>query len=530
MHSIGRGRALQILLAAKNRPGTQQASAHCNFTTLTNTRIGVLQEHPPVISDPSTDIISLAGVENDLSIHASHNTSEIGVSQRADPSSNTSRIGVLQEYTPVISDPFTDIISGLGVENDLAIHASHTASQIGVSKRVDPLTHNISHTDTHSLTLTRVHPGGGIYAPETIASRVRRLSPTAPPATNTQITKSHIHAISKSSGMYSQAAFGGYNGPTKINISDSLIAPTHFHGLSSESPEDFLEHFQRYSDFKQLPKPQAAQLFGMLLRGSAGRWFVVLGDGIKTDYDLLIEAFKRSYFKQEETNWLLAKSLWSETQGTNETVLDFVSRIKRLAHQLKATDEQINHAVVAGLQPHLRLAVLQTGQVSLEQTIRFARIAESNGPPQHDSSATNSLLETIRQQNEIAKEQSRQISNLTSKLADLANNTQVSAGVESYERNNAREDGRTRAWSPRRPELKITPQRVQRENYVRREAGERPRPLFQRGTERSRNPCGNCGRMHQIGECKAKGVTCYNCQKLNHLARFCRSARQNSSQ
>jgi Retrotransposon gag protein len=87
---------------------------------------------------------------------------------------------------------------------------------------------------------------------------------------------------------------------------------------------------------------------------------VVLTDQIKTDYDQLIAAFKRSYFKQPETSWALAKSLWSETPAPNETVLDFVSRIKKLAHQLKEDDEQINHAVLAGLQPHLRLAVLKT--------------------------------------------------------------------------------------------------------------------------------------------------------------------------
>jgi Retrotransposon gag protein len=77
----------------------------------------------------------------------------------------------------------------------------------------------------------------------------------------------------------------------------------------------------------------------------------------KTDYDQLIAAFKRSYFKQPETIWALAKSLWSETQALNETVLDFVSRIKKLAHQLKADNEQINHAVQAGLQPHLRFKI-----------------------------------------------------------------------------------------------------------------------------------------------------------------------------
>jgi hypothetical protein len=66
-------------------------------------------------------------------------------------------------------------------------------------------------------------------------------------------------------------AYGGQLAQ-KINISDTVITLVHFYGLSSESPEDFLEHFQRYSDFKQLQKPQAAQLFGMLLRGCAGRW------------------------------------------------------------------------------------------------------------------------------------------------------------------------------------------------------------------------------------------------------------------
>jgi hypothetical protein len=88
------------------------------------------------------------------------------------------------------------------------------------------------------------------------------------PSIKTQADRSTHTGSVTSNTMY--PAYGGQLGQ-KINISDTLIAPTHFYGLSSESPEDFSEHFQRYSDFKQLQKPQAAQLFGMLIRGCAGR-------------------------------------------------------------------------------------------------------------------------------------------------------------------------------------------------------------------------------------------------------------------
>ena len=532
LKSTGRGRALEILVAALQRPGKQQA-----FTTYTHT--SQAQHRPQVgVSQPQLSLYGLStartlqsAAEIDPFVHRTHTTSLVGVNRTQKPQEQTD----VEFLTRQIPARLLQEVRSF----DLPIHAARKAAAV---ERAKSPTH--AYPDIQSLFSV---PGGAVAAPEHAVSRVQTPSlnssqgncdlshkPDERRVNKAPQAETQAHSITYtgsniSSMTYSQSAFGGFHGPAKINISDTLIAPTHFYGLSTESSEDFLEHFQRYSDFKQLQKRQAAQLFGMLLRGAAGRWYMVLTDAIKNDYDLLIEAFKRSYFKQPETEWLLAKNLWSQVQSPNETVLDFVSRIKRLAHELKADDVQINHAVVAGLQPHLRLAVLQTGQSSLEQTIRFARIAESNGPPSHDPNAANSLLETIKQQNEIAKEQSRQISELTSKLSTLASNTQVAAGVESYEKSDSRDEGRTRAWSPRRPEPKNTPQRVQRENYIRRQEGERPRPLFHSRSDRPRNPCGSCGRTHPPAECKAKGVTCYNCHKLNHLARFCRSARPNPS-
>lgn len=38
-----------------------------------------------------------------------------------------------------------------------------------------------------------------------------------------------------------------------------------------------------------------------------------------------------------------------------------------------------------------------------------------------------------------------------------------------------------------------------------------------------REECGNCGEVHADGECRAKGKSCFNCGKPNHLAKVCRS-------
>jgi hypothetical protein len=75
----------------------------------------------------------------------------------------------------------------------------------------------------------------------------------------------------------------------------------------------------------------------------------------------------------------------------------------------------------------------------------------------------------------------------------------------------------------RRRWLKPTPQNMQRMNYAQRAAA---REGGQPETEAAKTTCGNCGRAHQQGGCRAGGQTCLRCGKTGHFARVCRSARQ----
>jgi hypothetical protein len=64
--------------------------------------------------------------------------------------------------------------------------------------------------------------------------------------------------------MTSNSAFAFGQAAPKVNISDTLIAPTHFFGWSNENAEEFFEHFSRYAQFKQLFDQQAVQLLGIV--------------------------------------------------------------------------------------------------------------------------------------------------------------------------------------------------------------------------------------------------------------------------
>ena len=63
----------------------------------------------------------------------------------------------------------------------------------------------------------------------------------------------------------------------------------------SDSPIDWLQYFQRYVAFKQLPDATALPLLALLMRGPANTWFTTLSDQVQNNYDQLLAAFHAKY-------------------------------------------------------------------------------------------------------------------------------------------------------------------------------------------------------------------------------------------
>jgi len=130
----------------------------------------------------------------------------------------------------------------------------------------------------------------------------------------------------------------------------------------------------------------------------------------------LLSAFKERYFRAPELQFAEAASLFSEPQKLNETVMDFVTRLKKVAIRLNISDEMLHHAVIHGLKPAIKASVLTKGVTTLEQTVKTAKISETAlgvDPLQ------NMLIDALTRNASLADIQTAQISDLVVKVNAL---------------------------------------------------------------------------------------------------------------
>ena len=353
----------------------------------------------------------------------------------------------------------------------------------------------------------------------------------------------------------------------QTHVNDTLIAPQPFTADASSptAAEDWLAHFQRYANFKKLTTQQQIDLFSLLLRGAPAQWYSTLSNAVTRDWHQLVAEFKSAYFPNANLLWCDSQKLLSMQQQPNESVTAFVARVKHQSRRLHITAQTLHHAVLSGLRPSLRqFVVTQGGLIDLPTAIEVALRAESN---QASDPMTSLLMDSVEAQSKVTESQNQRIEELTQKLRTLETKQGVRETAAAVDHGRPRNDysdreddadrGRSsRRYSDRkssrryppsdeddyshsrersrdsqpkeRREYKQTPQRIQKQNYVRQQSGERPTAFDPRRslTPTPRNPCGNCGYHHERGACRAKNLSCRSCSKIGHIAKMCRSAKR----
>ena len=366
--------------------------------------------------------------------------------------------------------------------------------------------------------------------------------------------------------------------PTQTAVSDTIMAPECFLGQKGDDGEFFVDSFEDYSSYKRLQGDDKRRVFGRFLKGQAREWYQTLGPDQLASYDSLLNAFKERYFRAPEVKFVEAASLWSEPQKLTETVMDFVTRLKKIAMRLNISDEMLHHALIHGLKPSIKASVLTKGVTTLDQTVKAAKIAETAlgvDPLQ------NMLIEALTRNASLADKQTAQITDLTARVAALTtgapaplqqqlplpqqayyyepmmygqppgptilsvdNDDQtpdgppVTTGQRNSVGNGSGQTYQQRQQGGYRPrQSRPTPQNIQRANYARQQQRQQPpadRNFNDRRQVRFNEPppdggeaCRNCLRHHREGEvCYAATEDCRRCGKRGHYARCCRSARR----
>ncbi|CAG2191423.1 unnamed protein product [Mytilus edulis] len=158
-----------------------------------------------------------------------------------------------------------------------------------------------------------------------------------------------------------------------IFIMSSILKIEKFKGVNTQNPETWLTNFNQYCSFYDLSKKKSAESFPFHLEGHAKIWYDTVSDSKKQHFDFLIAAFKDRF---KDKQHLLDITIIQTHQGRNESVLEFLSRLLKLATNRNISDDILLAVAMNGLKADLKTIVMTKEPKNIEEFRHAANLAE----------------------------------------------------------------------------------------------------------------------------------------------------------
>jgi len=274
--------------------------------------------------------------------------------------------------------------------------------------------------------------------------------------------------------------------------------------------------------------------------------------------DLFLERFRRP----DDARWQDISALYDHRQGTSETTEQYVNDMLKRGEAANATEEQIRFAVLHGLRDNIKNVVLQHEKSDLQQIVKWGITAEmiSDKASSEITNAVERLEKMMAKMNVTSLAASENpggvAQNFSEQVLPLVQNHNM-AGTVSFGRPTQNQTefeyygppfqnyifrgrgrggrgARGRPWSSPRQGTNVANYGSQQASYAQSFSQPFAPQQYQYSqhyqvpqqyqySQNSGHACSNCGRIHGQGQCKAYGLRCYGCGKLNHFRRCCRS-------
>jgi hypothetical protein len=302
-------------------------------------------------------------------------------------------------------------------------------------------------------------------------------------------------------------------------LPEASLAPKTFGGstLEIDNAERWLRYLNQYVQYKNLRDDEALTLFKLLLTDQAQDWLYALPEDQADSFHRLQVAFTSRYTSNPLQRYQKASHMWSRMQQDNESVDSYFTSIMSAANQIKLRDEQqLCFCLIRGLKSQICLHVLQNNHDTVENIRHSAKVAEI---------ASAGVVDEGKAVAELAKTFTLLVDKLTAKeTATPPPTAPVVAAVTSGRGGNDRQQDRQRYTSTYNRRGQNNRQPSQPRQQYQRQFGYQSQD--RRTPGQGPAPCGNCLNFHEANRCPAFAQTCYNCNRLNHFARACRSRPQ----
>ena len=333
--------------------------------------------------------------------------------------------------------------------------------------------------------------------------------------------------------------------PTVATAQTNMATPQRLHvtcgkfdPVVNEDPHMFWQLFIKFVTLLNLTERQMLDYLPFYLEGVAKEWFFQLPETIKSNLTRVKEAFLERFSPNTPFNL----EVWELNQGENETVENFIHRVKRSARNSQIPEDFLMARTMRGLKKEIGAIVmpqrptdmedLRQKGITAEITINIMKSKPDTSPketaayamyaPMMDMAssmnaaiaAMNSLKEDLKRDRNLPYHQERQqyhgnqtVNNQSwyQQPPQEISARQVPPPDYFHGQPQIPQQGPPQGFHPRFPQ----------------NAAQRP-PASQDQGNRPRRPCFQCGK-HNCNKrfCIAKNHICMHCKRRGHFDAFC---------
>jgi hypothetical protein len=154
------------------------------------------------------------------------------------------------------------------------------------------------------------------------------------------------------------------------------MSPPLFSGLTSEDAQIWYNNLLDFIEYKTVPNEKKLSLFKLRLGDYARDWLTSLPDDQKDSFEHLSAAFLARFRPKEMEKFRYAKELFNDRQAADETVDQFITKLRKKAAVVGIDPAMQVFACINGLIPSISAYVLEHKHDSLEEILKHARVAE----------------------------------------------------------------------------------------------------------------------------------------------------------
>ena len=312
-----------------------------------------------------------------------------------------------------------------------------------------------------------------------------------------------------------------------IFVDPGLPGPGSFFGDDSQDPRDWWNTFQSWSNIKHFTERTQLDVFPMLMKVTALRWY----NTMPTSDKQTLTDLKTAFFDRFETSdvWSDFVKIGQLKQTPSEPVVVYLERSLTLLNRVKLAEQHQISAIIEGLKPQIQSFVIQQKVVNFPQLKEAAILAEKS----FRQATSDDVLTAVKHLEDTFKSVTTAQPPAPPALTAINHAPAASNDFPKRHQQNWTQPNRIRGSSTVNPSrsARFQPSNAQNFQSPQQHPTWRPRNEFHPNANGETITCYRCLQPHPSYNCRFRQSKCFCCSKIGHIQVACRSRLSaNSSQ